>query len=136
MKYTNFVVKIFIMAQHNDLGRWGEDIAAEYLESKGYVILERDWKIGHRDIDIIALDGDEMAFVEVKTRRSNLFQQPEQAVDWVKVRNLTYAANAYVKQKMVDNVIRFDVVTVLASTDDDYKVDHIENAFMPLMTRR
>ena len=44
------------MAEHNDLGKWGEDLAADYLQRKGYMILERDWKSGHRDLDIIALD--------------------------------------------------------------------------------
>ena len=45
------------MAEHNDLGKWGEDLAVDYLQRKGYVILERDWRSGHRDLDIIALDG-------------------------------------------------------------------------------
>ena len=46
------------MAEHNDLGKWGEQVAVDYLQRKGYEILERDWKSGHRDLDIIALDGD------------------------------------------------------------------------------
>ena len=56
------------MATHNDLGHWGEDLAAEYLQDKGYIILERDWKSGHRDLDIIALDGDTVVFVEVSRK--------------------------------------------------------------------
>ena len=61
------------MAEHNDLGKWGEQVAVDYLQRKGYEILERDWKSGHRDLDIIALDGDTIVFVEVKTRRSGSF---------------------------------------------------------------
>ena len=65
------------MAEHNELGTWGETLAAEYLEKKGYQILERDWKSGHRDLDIIAMDGDTMVIVEVKTRRNRLFTDPK-----------------------------------------------------------
>ena len=65
------------MAAHNELGKWGEDLAAAYLEQKGYTIMERDWKSGRRDIDIIARDGNIVVFVEVKTRRSSVFGEPE-----------------------------------------------------------
>ena len=71
------------MAAHNELGTWGEQCAVEYLRRKGYVILERDWKSGHRDLDIIAFDGATMVFVEVKTRRNRMFADPEMAVDYV-----------------------------------------------------
>lgn len=71
------------MAAHNELGTWGEQCAVEYLRLKGYVILERDWKSGHRDLDIIAFDGATMVFVEVKTRRNRMFADPEMAVDYV-----------------------------------------------------
>ena len=63
------------MAAHNELGQWGENLATEYLRSKGYVIIDRDWRSGHRDLDIIAEDGDVVVFVEVKTRRNNLFTE-------------------------------------------------------------
>ena len=61
------------MAAHNELGRWGEQIAAEYLQKKGYWIMFRDWKVGHRDLDIIAKQNDVVVIVEVKTRRNNHF---------------------------------------------------------------
>ena len=67
------------MAQHNELGKWGENMAAQYLIDKGYAIRHRDWKSGRRDIDIVAVtpDGSTLAFVEVKTRRDRLFSEPE-----------------------------------------------------------
>ena len=71
------------MAVHNELGTWGEEVAAQYLTKKGYTIVERDWKSGHRDIDIIALKDDIVVFVEVKTRRNNYFGEPEDAVDFM-----------------------------------------------------
>lgn len=70
------------MAAHNELGIWGEQCAEEYLRRKGYVILERDWKSGHRDLDVIALDGSVLVFAEVKTRRNRMFTDPETAVDY------------------------------------------------------
>ena len=73
------------MATHNELGAWGEELAAAFLRQKGYVIVERNWKMGHRDIDIIAKDDDMMVFVEVKTRRNRVFGEPEDAVDYRKL---------------------------------------------------
>ena len=64
------------MAAHNELGKWGEEKAAQYLIKKGYQILKRDWKTRHRDLDIVALDEDELVIVEVKTRRNQLFTKP------------------------------------------------------------
>ena len=117
------------MASHNELGRWGEDVAANYLEHQGYTIMERDWKSGHRDLDIIARDGDTVVFVEVKTRRNRMFTDPEMAVDYQKIRNLQQAANHYVKYRHIDNDIRFDIITIVGTTDDNYDVDHIKDAF-------
>ena len=119
------------MAAHNELGKWGEDTAADYLQRNGYTIVERDWKSGHRDLDIIALDGehDEMVFVEVKTRRNRLFADPEVAVGYQKIRNLQQAANHYVKYRNISQNIRFDLVTVVGTPDGNTEIEHIENAF-------
>ena len=59
------------MAIHNELGRWGEDYAADFLAAQGYRIVERNWRFGHHDIDIIASKGNEIVFVEVKTRHGS-----------------------------------------------------------------
>ena len=121
------------MAAHNELGKWGERKAAEYLTLKGYYILHLDWKSGHRDLDIVAVTPDEntLVFVEVKTRRDTVFAQPEQAVDWNKRRSLTLAANAYVSRFDVNKNIRFDIITVVGTNDQYAHVEHIENAFLP-----
>lgn len=78
------------MAEHNELGKWGEDEAAHFLQRKGFSILERDWRVGKRDLDIIALkeDGKLLVFVEVKTRRNDVYLQPEEAVNTTKMRIL------------------------------------------------
>ena len=92
------------MARHNEMGKWGEDVAAAYMRQKGYVIRERDWRSGKRDIDIIALTPDSLTvvFVEVKTRLPDSATAPEDAVDAVKIRNLCVAADNYVKMHGVE----------------------------------
>ena len=77
------------MAAHNELGRWGEDLAAAFLEEKGYELIERDWKSGHHDLDIVAKDGSTLVIVEVKTRRNRLYGNPEEAIDYRKRRRVS-----------------------------------------------
>ena len=86
------------MAEHNDLGKWGEAEASRYLESKGYAILDRDWRFGKRDLDIVALSEDActMVVVEVKTRASDDLGAGEGAGDIRIMCYLAVAANAYV----------------------------------------
>ena len=117
------------MASHNELGKWGEDVAADFLLRQGYTIIERDWKSGHRDLDIIALDGDTIVFVEVKTRSNRVFTDPETAVDYQKIRHLQQAANHYIKYRHIDKEIRFDIITVVGTMGGNYDVDHIKDAF-------
>lgn len=116
------------MATHNELGAWGEELAAAFLRQKGYVIVERNWKMGHRDIDIIAKDDDMMVFVEVKTRRNRVFGEPEDAVDYRKLGNLQKAVNYYVKSRRINSNIRLDLVTVVGTPDGKApEISHIED---------
>lgn len=119
------------MAEHNLTGSWGERMAAEYLERKGYRILWRDWRDGHRDIDLVAIDADELVFVEVKTRRNADFMEPEQAVDARKMRNLGYAAMAFMRRYDHEMPARFDVIGITGTEKTGYTVNHIEDAFRP-----
>lgn len=123
------------MAEHNDLGKWGEDEAALYYEDRGYEILERDWKVGKRDIDLIALteDKDTLVFVEVKTRQNNDLQEPEEAVDVKKMRNLAIAANAYVKLHGLDMDVRFDIISLIGKCSCVESIECFEDAFNPLL---
>lgn len=123
------------MAEHNDLGKWGEDEAALYYEDRGYEILERDWKVGKRDIDLIALteDKDTLVFVEVKTRQNNDLLEPEEAVDVKKMRNLAIAANAYVKLHGLDMDVRFDIISVIGKCSCVESIECFEDAFNPLL---
>lgn len=99
--------------EHIRMGIWGEELAAAYLREKGYIILERDWHSVHRDIDIIAQDGDTIVFVEVKTRRNRDFADPLQAINYEKRHHLLLAMNHYIKYRKIDNPYRFDIVTVV-----------------------
>ena len=123
------------MAEHNELGKWGEDEAALYLEDEGYVIIDRDWKIGKRDLDILALspDGKTLVVVEVKTRSGDEYQQPEEAVDGRKMRNLAIAANAYVKEHQVDKKLRFDIISVVGVGHQVEHLEHLKDAFNPML---
>ncbi len=116
------------MAAHNELGTWGEEMAVRFLERKGYTILERDWKSGHRDIDIIAIDGEIIVFVEVKTRRNRMFGEPEEAIDYQKLRNLRVAINHFVKYKCINQEIRLDAITVVGTPDSgEPEITHIQD---------
>lgn len=109
-----------------ELGRWGEERAVDYLESKGYRILERDWRSGHRDIDIVARNVDSVVFVEVKTRHTNDYGEPYEAVNYQKRRNLLSAINHYIKYKHLDLHARFDIISIVAQDMEKPEIEHIE----------
>ena len=119
------------MAVHNELGVWGEEVAAAYLRDKGYAVLERDWHCGRLDIDIIAMDGATVVFVEVKTRRNAVYADAVSAVDHRKRRHLLQAADSYVKSRRLDNELRFDIITVVGEVGTMPEVNHLEGAFHP-----
>ena len=123
------------MARHNELGNAGEDFAASYLEHAGYGIIERDWRQGSRDIDIVARteDGTTVVFVEVKTRSSDAIVRPEDAVDARKIRNLGRAADAYVKERAIWDELRFDLINIVGTAPENFKLEHIIDAFNPLL---
>ena len=123
------------MARHNELGKAGEDFAASYLEHAGYGIIERDWRQGSRDIDIVARteDGTTVGFVEVKTRSSDAIVRPEDAVDARKIRNLGRAADAYVKERAIWDELRFDLINIVGTAPENFKLEHIIDAFNPLL---
>ena len=118
------------MAAHNELGKWGEDIAAAYLEKKGYQIIERDWKSGHHDLDIIAKQDDILVVVEVKTRRNRLFGNPEEAIDYKKRQSLQSAINHYVKSHRNIQDVRFDIISIVGTIGSQPEIDHIKDVVL------
>jgi len=120
------------MAEHNEFGKKGEDIAVGYLEKKGYKILERNWICGKSEIDIIAKEGKYIVVVEVKARHSNFAGEPETAVTKEKQRALVFAANAYVRKMNYSEEVRFDIVSILVVNGKE-QINHIEDAFYPTL---
>jgi putative endonuclease len=115
------------VAAHNELGKWGEAIAAEFVEKKGYDIIERDWKSGHHDLDIIARDEDTLVIIEVKTRHNRLFGNPEEAIDYKKRQSLQSAINHYVKSHYVNAPVRFDIISIVGTIGSTPEIDHIKD---------
>jgi len=120
------------MDNHLDFGTRGEELAANHLEEKGYKILERNWRFGHREIDIIARYKDVLVVAEVKTRSGTMWQQPFQAVTRQKQRHLVEATDSYIKKNNLHLEVRFDVISVVMDRKTT-EIEHIENAFYPLL---
>jgi putative endonuclease len=116
------------MKDHIELGKSGEELAVALLETKGYRILERNWRLGKEEIDIIARDGNFVVIVEVKTRTSNIFAEPETSVTKSKQRILIRIANAYVHYHRQQGEVRFDIITVLIRPEGE-TINHIVDAF-------
>lgn len=116
------------MAQHNETGKIGEELAKDYLLKKGYRILDINWIFNHKEIDIVASNDNKIIFIEVKTRSNTVFELPKEAVTIRKQKNLVYAADAYLQQKEIVLESRFDIISVLAQ-DSPKIMEHIEGAF-------
>ena len=114
-----------------DLGEKGEAIAAAYLIKEGYKLLECNWHYGHKEVDIIARQGDEIVIVEVKTREGDYFEEPWEAVSNQKIRNIVEVADAWLIQKKIDLETRFDVISIVFSDDVNYELTHFQGAFIP-----
>ncbi len=120
------------MAEHNDIGKTGEEMAIKLLREKGYKILEQNWHYGREEIDLIAMDGDTLVIVEVKTRTTSWFGEPEFAVTRSKQKALIRAAEGYIIRNNLDLDTRFDVVSIVISPQEK-KIEHIEDAFYPTL---
>ena len=118
------------MAEHNELGKLGEDLAVQYLTDKGYEILERNWRNIHKEIDIIAKEGDDLVIVEVKARQTDEYGEPDIAVTKRKQRMLIAAANAYILKNNLDVSTRFDIISIVFKNGEPV-IEHIEDAFLP-----
>ncbi len=115
---------------NRSLGGYGEEIAATYLKGRNYKIIERNYSCKSGEIDIIAIDGKTLVFVEVKTRKNYSYGPPQLAVTQFKQRQISKAALTYVTaKKLGDMNARFDVVAVLLREQERPRIDHIKNAF-------
>ncbi len=113
---------------HKELGKQGEQIAAEHLIEKGFTILERNWQSSHQEVDIIAKQGGLVCFVEVKTRATDKFESPYKAVNKQKQKHLIRAAQRYIEKLSEEVEARFDVISIVLNAHQQ-EIEHIEEAF-------
>jgi putative endonuclease len=113
-----------------ELGRWGEGQAREYLQDQGFVILEENYRCKLGEIDLIALDGECLVFIEVKTRTSTAYGFPAEAVGRKKQNKYIQIASLYTRAKGLYEIsFRFDVVEVMVKNQGEPNINHIVNAF-------
>ena len=119
------------MANHLNLGKKGEAIAREFLAQQGFEILASNWRFRRLEVDLIAKDEEVLVFVEVKTRSSTFFGEPESFIDKKKEDRLARAAVEYCHQIKHEWTIRFDVVSIVLINNNEFEVKHIKDAFFP-----
>ena len=116
------------MAEHNELGKLGEEMAVEFLQKAGYAILETNWTFQKAEIDIIAQKGNTLAIIEVKTRSSLEFGLPQDFVKPKKIQLLTKAVDAYVNERDLDVEVRFDIIAI-HKEGKSFVIEHLIDAF-------
>lgn len=121
------------MATHNQLGKEGEQVAADHLRRKGYLIRDLNWFSDHKELDIVAEHQGWLVIVEVKSRTGEPFEAPELAVDRRKIQRVVAAAHHYVRKYAIDLPVRFDVMA-LVHRDGHWQVEHFEDAFLATHT--
>ncbi|AWM13767.1 YraN family protein [Flavobacterium sp. NRK F10] len=116
------------MAEHNELGKLGEELAVAFLEEQGYAVLETNWIFDKAEIDIIAQKDSVLVAVEVKTRSSIEFGLPQDFVKPKKIQLLVKAVNQYIEQNDLDVEVRFDIIAITKKSGN-YNIEHIKEAF-------
>ena len=118
------------MAQHNELGNEGELRAQAYLRENGYKIKQVNWFAGKYELDIVAEKAGWLVIVEVKTRSTDTFEHPQEAITNKKIKNIVQATHEYILKYDWHGETRFDVISVIPRGQNFY-IDHIEDAFLP-----
>ncbi|MCK0179827.1 YraN family protein [Flavobacteriaceae bacterium S0862] len=116
------------MAQHNELGKKGEQLAVDYLLKNKYEIIERNYRFDKAEVDIIAKQKDTLAIIEVKTRSTLDFGNPQDFVKPKQIKRLVKAVDEYVTVNDLDVDIRFDIIAIV-NQGKSYDIEHLENAF-------
>ena len=116
------------MATHNELGKTGELLAVEFLRTKGYKILKQNWRYKKAEVDIIALKSNVLAVIEVKTRSSSYFGNPQDFITPKKIALLVEAIDKFVEVNNLDVQVRFDIIAILKQGEKS-AIEHLEDAF-------
>ena len=116
------------MAQHNELGEKGEQLAVDFLLQNGYAIMERNYRFQKAEVDIIARLKDTLAIVEVKTRSTIDFGNPQDFLKPKQIQRIVKAVDHYVTTNKLDVEVRFDIIAIV-KTGNKFEIEHLENAF-------
>lgn len=119
---------MFTMAKHNETGKKGEDMACAFLLSLHYKILERNYRYKRNEVDIICLDRNLLVFVEVKTRTSKAYGNPEDFLSKAQMKRIAQTAQFYLEENSFDNELRFDIIAISKNNE----LEHIKDAFFPI----
>lgn len=117
------------MAQHNELGKKGEKVAIEYLQKHNYKIVTTNYRFQKAEVDIIAQKEDILAVVEVKTRSTAYFGNPEEFVNPKKIKLLVSAIDNFVIENDLDVEVRFDIIAIIKQKNI-FQVEHLKDAFL------
>ncbi len=121
------------LAHNKAFGDRGEEIAVEFLLKDGYNILHKNWRFGRLEMDIVAEKDSLVIFVEVKTRKNELFGLPEDSVDHLKEKKIAKLAAKYMEEFQIEKEVRFDIISIILKTDY-IKIKQIKDAFFPFET--
>ena len=116
------------MAQHNQLGKKGEKLAVDFLLDKGYDIVERNYRFDKAEVDIIAKKNQTLAIIEVKTRSTSDFGDPQNFLKPKQIQRIVKAVDEYVLVNNLDVEIRFDIIAIVKE-NKGFSIEHLENAF-------
>lgn len=116
------------MAKHNELGEKGEQLAVDFLLKKGYNIIERNYRFQKAEVDIIAEIKDTLAIVEVKTRSSINFGNPQDFLKPKQIQRIVKAVDEYITTNGLDVEVRFDIIAIVKA-GNSFKIEHLEDAF-------
>ena len=116
------------MAQHNELGKKGEQKAVDFLLADGYDILERNYRFDKAEVDIIAKKDNTLAIIEVKTRSTTDFGNPQDFVKPKQIQRLVKAVDEYVTENALDVEVRFDIIAIVKN-GNTFTVEHLKDAF-------
>jgi putative endonuclease len=117
------------MSKHSKIGVKGEQIAADFLLNKGYIIVHRNWRSGKKELDIIAFKNDTLVILEIKTRTSFDISFPEEAVTRKKQLFLKAAAEVFIDENPQYRNLRYDIISILMKGDEVKEIMHFEEAF-------
>ncbi len=120
------------MTSSREIGSTAEELAQKHLLELGYQILDTNWQFIHLELDIVALDNDQLVIVEVKSRNGIRYEHPSEAVTDIKIKRIVDAAEAYIFQNDLNYETRFDVITVIFF-GMDFELEHFIDAFYPTL---